>query len=274
MKTAAAAALLLFAASADAAAHSNHCYDPPCGLHLCTGKNGVADMAAEWDKQVAANKGPANGNSTSLQPPNTGNATVKHEPAFCKITTGRRLAAHAAAHLRVYVAGTDGSAGDLHPMMEAHHIDYLQVLDATKKSHAPGSRRLAAHATAMFYGKTWKKDKIKSDHSNAGFDFTILKSDKVTHIEAVEHCNLHGLWWSKKVAIADIPACPKTMASAQDPSRRLAAHANKFVEIKNFDGEESKCPAAKKDKADASIRATVAGGVMVTAAAMVASLFI
>ena len=80
MKTAAAAALLLFAASADAAAHSNHCYDPPCGLHLCTGKNGVADMAAEWDKQVAANKGPANGNSTSLQPPKTGNATVKHEP--------------------------------------------------------------------------------------------------------------------------------------------------------------------------------------------------
>lgn len=265
MKTA--AALLLLAASADGAAHSIHCATG-CEKHDCAGK-GLDDMVAEFDKVKLANTGNGTGKDSLHKPVANSTAVAVHEPAFCKVTdSGRRLAAHAAAHLRVYVAYT--GLPKLHPMKEAHHIDYIQVIDASKGSHA---RRLAGHKATMLYGKTWKADSVKADHPNAGFDFTILKADEVTHVEAVEHCNIHGLWWSKRYKVSDIPDCVSGMNSDQDPAgRRLAAHAGKFTEIKNFDGEASgKCPV--KDDADASSRATIAGGIVAAAAAMVAGLF-
>jgi desulfoferrodoxin (superoxide reductase-like protein) len=163
-----------------------------------------------------------------------------------------------------------------------HWIDYIQVVDAS----ADSGRRLASHAKTLLYLKGWQSDGVHT--ANAGFDFDILKADKVTHIKAAEHCNLHGLWWSQKIAIADIPVCTANMASENDASRReLAGHAGKFAKVANG---ANPCPTSPANapspaanaaanapspavKSDASTTSSV-GNVLKAAATVVLGLFL
>jgi hypothetical protein len=61
----------------------------------------------------------------------------------------------------------------------------------------------------LLYLKGWQNDGVAG--KNAGFDFDLLKAAKVTHLKVAEHCNLHGLWWGAKVALADIKDCDANM---------------------------------------------------------------
>ena len=71
------------------------------------------------------------------------------------------------------------------------------------------TQALTKHKKTLLYLKGWQDDGVKG--KNAGFDFDLRVDAKVTHLKVAEHCNLHGLWWGAKIAIADIAECSDQM---------------------------------------------------------------
>lgn len=258
--------LLILAATANAASHARAC-TKGCASTSCD-KSDVDAILTNYDKLVADNKASGAG-ANSLHKGNATKAVDLHDPFFCKVKKTRRereLAAHVQMTLRVAVAGNAGSKKSLHPMEEAHWIDYITVVDATSSSRR---RDLAAHAKTLLYLKGTQKDGTKG--VNACFDFDLLKSAKVTHIKAAEHCNLHGLWWSPKIDVNTIPDCEDKMVSSN--GRRLAAHAGKCFKVENGATPCPESPAPAPGKASESSYTTISGVFTAVAVGVMAMIF-
>jgi hypothetical protein len=157
-------------------------------------------------------------------------------------------------------------------MQKAHWIDYVQVVDATPKK----GRQLGAHAKTLLYMNGWEAEEVKAANKNAGFDFNLLKADGVTHLKAAEHCNLHGLWWSAPVAVADIQDCPAKMTSDAPGGRRLASHEFAFPLVKNH-ADGSACPEpmapSPKTATSGSDRTSIAGTIAAAATVLISLFF-
>lgn len=213
MKTILAAiAVVALIAGANAMAHGGKC---EAGCNYCDDKG---DMVTVYDKLKT--------NATVMK---ANDATGPHVPFLCRVNSNnRRLAAHAVGVFRIAVDYADHVT--LHPMNTAHHIDMIQVVDASSKTH---SRALAAHGSTLLFQKTWAATSDFAE-KNPCMDFTLLKDKEVTHLQTFEHCNLHGPFMSEKIAIADIPDCKDGMA-AKAGRRNLAAHAGKCFKVENGD---------------------------------------
>lgn len=207
-------------ATASAASHARMC-TKGCSANSCDADE-AASVLTTYDKVVAANKGAVDSGANSLH---AAQAIAKHVPFVCKVKKSRRereLAGHVQQTLRVGVAGEGGSMTTLHPMKADHWIDYITVVDASSGGH----RQLAAHAKTLMYVAGAQSDAVKG--TNACIEFDLLKAAKVTKIKAGEHCNLHGLWWSEDLVVADLPDCDAAMSSDNDARRQLAGHAGKW----------------------------------------------
>lgn len=247
-----AVAVLALAASAHGMAHAGKCQNT-CNKCSDTDAN---DMVATYDKLMKDFK-----NETTNKDMDSTDLTQKHLPFICKVDNNNRreLAGHAAGTYRIAVNYADGKT--LHPMEKGHHIDMIQVIDASDSAHG---RALAGHKKTLFYQNTWAADgKYSGAAQNPCMTFKLLVADKVTHIQAFGHCNLHGSYSSKKIAVANIPVCKAMTAKA----RRLDAHANKCMEVHDIDKGTGKCNPSKTATDDSSPASsmTVSFTVMMTA---------
>ena len=156
-----------------------------CAANTCDGLGKIANREM-YDNVVSANKGAADSGANSLHMGkeefrNYSQPIAKHVPFVCKVKKTRRereLAAHVQMTLRVAVTGTQGPSADgmkvLHPMMEAHWIDYITVVDTSRSSHEVRTSPLPAMSlTRLMYvagndGKTTKG-------TSACFEFDLLK---------------------------------------------------------------------------------------------------
>lgn len=229
MKTAMlAVAALALVASAHGMAHAGKC-ESTCNKCEDTDAN---DMLATYDKLMKLFA-----NETTNKEMKNDDYTKPHMPFICKEDNANRreLAAHAIGTYRVAVNYEGGNV--LHPMTKGHHMDMVQVVDASASSHG---RALAGHKGTLFYQKTWAADgEYSGAAQNPCMTFKLLKSDSVTHLQAFAHCNIHGSYSSKKIAVADIPTCQANMAAKA--GRRLAAHAGKCVAVHDIDAATGKC---------------------------------
>ena len=143
---------------------------------------------------------------------------------------GRRLAAHVAASLRVAVPGENTKPfANLHRMDSLERVDFIAVIDGSNDGPANNpSRRLGAHAKTIMAVKTWGAIDDAEDNVNACFDFDLPTAWGITKIKAVQHSTSDGLYFSKNVAIEDLPDCVQDAASKPNPNdgrRRLDKHA-------------------------------------------------
>ena len=166
-----------------------------CAANTCDGLGKIANREM-YDNVVSANKGAVDSGANSLHMGkeefrNYSQPIAKHVPFVCKVKKTRRereLAAHVQMTLRVAVTGTQGPNADgmkvLHPMMEAHWIDYITVVDTSRSSHEVRTSPLPAMSlTRLMYvagndGKTTKgKKQIDGflTNPNACFEFDLLK---------------------------------------------------------------------------------------------------
>ena len=156
-----------------------------CAADTCDGLGKIANREM-YDNVVSANKGAVDSGANSLHMGkeefrNYSQPIAKHVPFVCKVKKTRRereLAAHVQMTLRVAVTGTQGPSADgmkvLHPMMEAHWIDYITVVDTSRSSHEVRTSPLPAMSlTRLMYvagndGKT-------TEGTSACFEFDLLK---------------------------------------------------------------------------------------------------
>lgn len=184
-------------------------------------------------------------------------------PFICKKVSGRRLAGHVQASLRVAVPGSDTKpTAILHEMSSEKRVDFIAVIDGSNDADANDpARRLGAHAKTIMLVKTWGAINDADDSVNACFDFDLPIAWGVTKIKAAQHSTADGLWFSKNIDVDDIPECVADAASRPKSGRRLDKHAGVCAKVE-MPAPVSCLPEPHKPAANAGASASFALGAL------------
>ena len=135
----------------------------------CSSGSACSDAVAAIEATIdsSADSGPTSQHAPASTP-------AKHEPAVVWAAPN----ADGSTDVKVVVRGTDGNDHSLHPMTDAHWIEYIWVTDQDgnvaflAKYDAPAADEVAVPV----------------------FEFTVPAGSSITSLTPWEFCNLHGLW--------------------------------------------------------------------------------